>query len=475
MRWKYFTLITIIFLILTASSVLASSTISTSAIKNHITTAEEASFKLSVTNNAEKTQSYRIYALELGWMVEPLPRDRTFDLAPGKTKTTTIKVRPVEDFNPGAYAPTLYIDSYLNDDYERNTASLKLYLSPEQPMDYLPAVTVEIDMDEKIDPNEPLSIKLFLDNRNPLDLANTKVKISSDIHEFRKEVTVDLPPLDKKTVEFAITPNAFQQPKEYILFFVLEREGQPFKVIEKRIEVLSLIPPFSKTVVDEAVFLKVFTELTVQNNGNVLNKQEVKHPVGLLGALFASGNIEIRSDDGQRYLVWEVELAPNESITLNYVINYRIIFYILLVIIIIGVFYWAVRSPIVISKKASTTRGGSDGTLSQIKITMEVRNRSRKSLKEVVITDLVPAIANVERSLELGTLKPNDIKHTKRGTKVTWKLAELDGLEHRMITYKVKAKLNILGTFSLPRAEVQYGKRKGKHGKAYSNIFRLRN
>ena len=84
-----------------------------------------------------------------------------------------------------------------------------------------------------------------------------------------------------------------------------------------------------------------------------------------------------------------------------------------------------------------------------------------------------PSMSNVERSLDLGTLRPKEINHGKHGTKVTWSLVELDAHEHRIITYKVRAKLNILGTFSLPRAGVEYGKGKRGKGKAYSNIFRV--
>ena len=60
------------------------------------------------------------------------------------------------------------------------------------------------------------------------------------------------------------------------------------------------------------------------------------------------------------------------------------------------------------------------------------------------------------------------------GTKVTWSLAELDSHEQRLISYKIKAKLNILGTFSLPRATVEFKRKKGSRlSKAYSNVFRL--
>tara|TARA_Y100000310_G_C20504290_1_gene725620 strand:+ start:19 stop:684 length:666 start_codon:yes stop_codon:yes gene_type:complete len=221
--------------------------------------------------------------------------------------------------------------------------------------------------------------------------------------------------------------------------------------------------------------MKTFTQLTATNDGNTINTQEIKYPVSIFSTLFVSGEERVKSIDGQRYLVWERTLKPNESTTINFVTNYRVLFYVAVILVIFLIFYYAVKSPISVTKKATTTKSDEEGALSQIKITLEVRNRGTKPLKHVSITDLVPAIANVERMLELGTLKPKDIKHAKSGTRVSWELAELDGHEHRLITYKVKAKLNILGTFSLPRAVVQYSKGRGKRGKAYSNIFRLSN
>ena len=100
-------------------------------------------------------------------------------------------------------------------------------------------------------------------------------------------------------------------------------------------------------------------------------------------------------------------------------------------------------------------------------------NAAEEAIKDLEIIDLVPPIANIERSLELGTMKPKEIRHTKQGTKVIWSLPEFEVQEHRLITYNIRAKLNILGSFKLPRAEAHYGKRSGKKGKAYSNFLTL--
>ena len=458
------------FSLLSITVLAADTEVTVTPLENHITTAEQATFKVTVKSTGNEFQSYTVYALELGWIIDPLPQDRTFDLNPGESKTTIVTVKPTEDFKPGAYAPTLYVDSYRGNNYKTYTKSLKLYLSPEGQIEYFPSLTVTVDMDEKINPQEPVPIKLFINSRNPLNLTNLKLKIQSDMSEFQK----DVPPLEKKTVEFTIVPSEFQQPKDYTLFFVFEHKGQTVKVVEKKIEVVSLLPEFSVNIVEDIIFFKQFKQVSITNPGNVLNKQEVKIPVSFWSSLFIkSPGSEYKTIEGSKFLVWKLSLTPNETISVNYVVNYRILFYLLLVILIFGSFYWYVQTPIVAKKSAITTKSDEEGALSEIKVTLEVNNKSGKPLKGVKITDLVPGIANVEKSLELGTLKPQEVRHVKQGTKVIWSLAEIDSHEHRLITYKVKAKLNIVGTFSLPRAIVEFEKGKGKKGKSYSNIFRL--
>lgn len=471
MRVRYFLLV-MLATVLFSTLALADSTITTTPIKNQISLIEQASYELRIVNNEDVTLRYSLYSLQSGqgWSVEPSPlKDKIIQIDPGKDYTTIIQIDPLDDFSPGIYYVHVTVES---DSGERHNVALKVYLGPEKPLDYLPVISVTTDMDEKINPQDPVSIKLFLENRNPLDLTGLKIRIQSEMPEFAKEVTVDLPPLEKKTVEFSITPNPYQQPKDYYLFFVFEKDGETAKIVEQKVEIVPLLPEFSVEEIIETIFFKKFLILSFTNEGNVLNTQDAKYPFSLWASLFTRGDNNIVVEDGVRYAAWELTLAPGESHTIYLTTNYRLIFYFLVLVLIVLIFYYSVQSPVAVRKTAVTTR--TDGAVSGMKITLEVKNKSTHTLKHVNIIDMVPGIANVEKSLELGTLKPSQFKHTKKGTKVVWSLAELDAHEHRLITYKVKAKLNILGTLSLPRAIVTYRKRK-RQRKSYSNVFRLGN
>lgn len=474
MRFVRVLFLALLFTFIVSSLAAADSVVTATAIDNAIKPSETASFRLDITNQEAQRQRYSIYSLQSGqgWNVDPSPlSDKIVDLGSGEKRSIIIQAQPLEDFPPGIYNVFVTVES---DQGERHEQRLKIYLASGEPLDYLPTIRATVDMAEKIDPRETVSIKLFLENRNPLDLRDLQVKIQSEMPEFAKEVAIDLPPLSQKTVEFSVVPNPFQQPKEYTLFFVFERKDETVKVVEQDIEILSIVPGFSLDVNEEKKLFKTTTRLTITNAGNVRNTQEVSIPISSGRALFTSGDGIVRTVDGKRSLLWEVTLGPNESTTVTFITNYRILIYLIAIVLFVAIFSWAVRSPIVVTKRAITTKSAEDGGVSEIKVSIDVRNRTAKPLRDVVIIDYVPAIANVQKSLELGTLKPLSVTPLKKATKVAWSLAELDGQEHRIITYKLKAKLQILGSLQLPRATVEYKKAGRKRaGKAYSNVFRL--
>ncbi|MBI4983512.1 hypothetical protein HZC32_02610 [Candidatus Woesearchaeota archaeon] len=452
------------------------SDISTIPIDNQITTKEKAFFELNLTNNAAKEQKYTIYSLELGqWNVEPYPlQDKVVTIASGKSYSTKIAVNPLKEFSPGIYFISLTVEGDLGDRYEQK---LKIYLSPAEQVVYSPSIKLQVDMPNKIDPQEVVSIKLWLENRNPLNLSNLKVKlVSSEMPEFNKAVVIDLPPLDKKEIEFAVTPNLYQQPKEYVLKFVFERYGEDFKTVEHPVEIVTLLPSFSVLEVhEESSYLKIFRKFTLKNEGNVLNTQKVRVPATFLEGLLTQGEAKAEIEAWQCYITWEVTLGPGNTTLVYSVTNYRMLVYLGIILILIIGFYLYVRSPISVKKTAVVTKRDDRGALSEVKVMVEVKNHSKLPVKDVTIIDLIPVYASLEHIAKESeeAIRPHRTSHVKEGTKVHWSLADLDPGEQRLMTYKVRAKLNILGRLSLPRATAEFTRRNGRMGKAYSGVFRL--
>ncbi len=472
-------------LVLFSSTALAQSLVEVTPVTNEITGQEEAVFNLLLRNTGGDLRTYTISARfhidgrngqEAVWNITP--EITSVDLSSGEHKIIKVSARPLGVYQPSAYPLKLIVESFRNGrsrPLEHFEETLNVVLFPSESIGYAPAVRLEANIPDSVDPQKPLPITLVLKNRNPRNLESLLVHIKSDMPEFEQEAIVDLSPFEQETVEFSVTPNPYQDPKEYLLFFVLEFEGETVKVADRTINIIALELPFSVAPAARSVFFKKRVSLEVHNPGNVENVQEVRHPVTAMQALFARSERPVAGSvvraEGQRYLQWEVSLKPNETTNLSYAINYRSAIYVLLLLILLGAFYLAVRSPIRVLKKAQTVRG-EEGTLSLIKIVLEVQNKTSKPVKSLHVVDMIPGIADVEKNIEMGTLKPHEFKHTTRGTKVIWSLPELEPHEHRVISYKIKAKLNILGSIILPRAVAEYSQRK-KRRKAYSNTFQL--
>ena len=77
---------------------------------------------------------------------------------------------------------------------------------------------------------------------------------------------------------------------------------------------------------------------------------------------------------------------------------------------------------------------------------------------------------DIKKEFAEGTLKPSRIlQHHKKGLIVKWNIASLDAFEERIISYKIKSKLSILGTLTLPPMTVTCKDKQGKGLKVVSH------
>ncbi|MAG61112.1 hypothetical protein CL619_04965 [archaeon] len=443
-------------------------------VNNNIAPDEAAEFTLHITNNADLAQTFTIYSFSSsqGWNVDPNPlSDKVIEeLEPGESYETTILAQPTEDLDAGIYYLNLEVDG---DQEDTQDVSLKVYLGySEEDTQYLPSISVQVEMDNEIDPREVQTVVLNLENGNSRNLSSLVLRVESELEEYTLDIPVGLEPLESKTQEFSVTLNPYTQAKDYSIFFVFDLDGETIKVVEEELTVPAVVSDFAWTLSEDKSFLKSSQTFLVSNDGNVENSQEFRYAIGTIESLFVASDAQILREDGQQYLIWNVQLEPGDSTELIAVYNYRIVFYLLIAFLLIVCFYLTVRLPITVRKKALTIVGSSDG-LSEIKVLLEVRNKRKYPVRDVMITDFVPGIANVEKGIEIGTLHPHKVHTGSQGSRIEWQLSELDGLEQRIISYKIKAKLNILGPFRLPRSIVQFVDKRGKVQKAYSNMFRL--
>ena len=177
----------------------------------------------------------------------------------------------------------------------------------------------------------------------------------------------------------------------------------------------------------------------------------------------------VLKEGGKRYRALDVELKPGAKTEIIVVRNFRPLVIIIIIAIILTILYYVFRSPIVVKKQAMVLNT-KDGGIINMKIMMNVKNITSKVIKNVVIVDRVPNIADIEKEFQIGTLKPDKIiSHEKSSNIIKWNIEFLEKYEERIITYKIKSKLSILGGFKLPPAVIKYENEKGKDTITHSN------
>ena len=132
--------------------------------------------------------------------------------------------------------------------------------------------------------------------------------------------------------------------------------------------------------------------------------------------------------------------------------NYRPIVVIILIVIAAIVLYFVFRSPMVVRKGIANV-GMSEGGISEAKIVVRVKNRSANQLTNIEVIDHIPHIAHVEKELSIGSMQPHAVlQHPKRGVMIKWAIEALEPGDERVLSYRMKSRLSILGEFNLPSA-----------------------
>ncbi len=424
---------------------------------------ETAEFDLTITHTADKIKTFEIYSTNVIWDVRMQDALR---VEPSTMLSTKLFIRPL-NVNPGSYWVPLIVEMTGTDKKDEKHILLEIesLIPPEQ--SYLPAVRGEVYMEDDVDPREELKIRVNLENQNRRDLKNVNIKIRSST--INKDYAATLEPLEKKELRFFVKLPPFTAPQKDLLkvsIIVPEKDqAYRFDMDPVSFEVVDY-SDFQQEVKIEEGFLKTTYLATLKNNGNEPYEDVYKVESSFFKNIFVTTVPRAQKMKGQ--LVWNIDLAPGESELIMYTFNYQPLLIVAIALIIISLAYVIFRSPVIL-KKTATVIATKEGGISELKVIVELVNRSRKPIKHIRLIDTIPRIANLVQDYDIGTLKPDKaVKHERKGTLVKWSIESIDPGEERVISYKIKSKLSILGGMTLPSAAVKFDAGK-RHRTANSN------
>ncbi len=474
---RRFSGLVILFLILFSLSVQAQSfspwDVSTTPIKAEIKQGEDAQIELTIINNQEKTDTFRLSIDTLQFSIRSdTPSDYLSGMLiqPHDTRSAVIYFRTYGIIEPSLYQIPITVQSVLGNTKRTEFVYVRVRSDAPEIRDYFAAVDRILKIPAQVDPRQPMRVEINLRNRNPKNISVLGIYLKSNLTETYVQTT--LRPLESKIVMAELALDQLTPPQDNFIQLQLVVDNTTVNPIIR--EPFSIIS-YSDVNIDEVggqnTFLTKTHEYKVTNNGNVERRYTMEVKTSFIDSLFTSStprSYAINRQDAT-YLAWDLALQPDETATVKSSTSYLPVALLLLLGIISIIVYFLFRSPLIISKEASvmTTK---EGGIAKMKVLIHIKNRSGRSFDKVTIVDKIPTIVEIEKEGEVGTIRPTRIfSNPNEGTTVKWELGSLEKFEERLITYKIRSKLTILGGINLPTGMITYTTKNGKEHIVRSN------
>lgn len=434
---------------------------------------EAAEYTVLISHDAGTPERFELYSPDVEWDIST-DILRPFTVEKGETKEVVMSVKPLYA-TPGFYAIAVHIRHSATGELLRKTIIIDVRPKDYVPGQYAPAVRLSPSVDP-VDPREPAIVNIEIRNANPRDLDNVQVKVRSEL--IQAEIEVDLIGLEKKLLVLPIRLPADTPPqKDTLRVTAIVVDGEkviPFNAEPVEFEIVEY-GEIAENIGERQSFLKTDWDYTLTNTGNIIKAKEFKLKPSFFQSWFTSYEPlarKVETSDGT-FDSWDIVLDVGESTVIRATTNYRPLLIILLIAAIAIGAYYLLRSPLVV-RKSAVVIAAKEGGMSELKILIEVANRTTKPVKHVQVMDKVPHIAEVSRDFEVGTMRPVKIAHDeKKGTLIKWVIDELDSHEERVISYKIRSKLSILGSMRLPVAVTKCETSPGRTRKTKSNISQI--
>lgn len=426
-------------------------------VKDKIVVDEVAEFSMEIRNNLDTSEEFTIKKAGYPFwdlFTKPLTNPITVSVPAYSSASIIFFVDPLYITSVDTY--TLEVGVVRQKTGEEQKAPITIGIKSIEPLiqGYVPTVVASMDIIPKsIDPRKTFTIKIVLNNQNRINYSNLTVKIESAL--IKDELHTALAPEEYKIIELTKKFDDMASPQNDRLVVTL--------LLGDRIIVSPIVTEFEilqystqDALPAEQSFLKIRKGVKVTSN-NPDYSDVVKVEMNSLKKIFMTTHpkAEIIEENGKQYLIWHVELDNNRSFTAYSTENYRPIVVVVLLSVAAVILYFLFRSPIVVRKGVANV-GMSEGGIADVKVVIRVKNRSSKQLMGIELADHVPHIAHVEKELSIGSIQPHAIlQHPKGGLILKWTLESLEAGDERVLSYRMKSRLPILGEFNLPSANAR--------------------
>jgi len=452
-----FLILVFIFLLAVHTAYASSFDINATPVKDKIVVDDVALFDINIRNNLATSEEFTIKKTGYPFWdmyTKPLQNPIIVTVPANSNVIVQLYVSPLHITSVDTY--TLDVGVVLERLREEQKVPVTIAIISTEPLigGYIPTVLATASVvPENIDPRNEFIIRIKLNNQNVINYTNLTVKLESGL--VNDEVYYSLEPKEDKTLEIRKKIDSRTIPQQdRLTVTVLKDDRVIVSPTEAEFSVAEYVE--KEDLKREELLLKTKSGIKISSN-NPDFKGITKIETSPIKNLFLTTSPRARTvkENDRYYLVWDISLGSDGSMSMYVTENYRPLVIIIALIIVAVALYFLFRSPLVV-RKSIVNVGMSDGGIAEAKIVVRVKNRSAKPIANIEIMDNVPHIANVEKELSIGSMQPHAIlQHPKKGIMIKWNIESLEAGDERVLSYKMKSRLSILGEFNLPAANAR--------------------
>jgi len=425
-------------------------TITAAPDKDLVQSGQQLRFDVNVTNNLAAAQNAQILLSgeNLAWIST---NTYALDLGAGKTGNFSFIISTPLGIAPKTYNYTITIRSAAN----ASVASEKMvfFYVAEKELVEIKEFTVNRAI---FAPGEEIDFGVRVQNTGTKEAVGYKVKLSVGNLTYVDPIRT-LKINDAESILKRITLDRHQYRGGYTARAeVLDDVNRTLSAASVDFEIAASSPVNETRSVTDILVLRR-TTITASNEGNFETVAKILEPRSALTSWFYSFD-QPPDVEGSNF-VWRCTLKPAESCTITFTINYWAVLLLALAGAVgIGFLIKHLTKPSLV-KKVSHRKGS-------WVVHLDLKNRSGKPITEVEVSDGMPLAVKL---LGEFTIEPSEIKKTKRGVVLVWKVGRLAPNEERVFSYQVRPALEVPGGIDLPRAQVTAKHRRGWKFVSYSS------
>jgi hypothetical protein len=311
------------------------------------------------------------------------------------------------------------------------------------------------------DPSETVRIITTIQNTadRPCEeyILETIIEKEKEIVKTFRESVVNVPAKSTKDYVFEYTLGKYAPYGNYFVTSTLKNKSD-VKLYEKKssftVRAISKIPSEYTEKKTEIKLLAVYVTIKVKNEGNIATGEfYITEKIPIFAKDFFEPEIKptkqeiVENNVAYSWLVSSLE--PGEEIEIKYqIVLWKA--YVLLASIVIIV-YVAFKYAFGVSLTKTFPKSAKKEE--EITISLEVKNKGLKEVKEIYVADFLPS--NFKLLSKFGTVKPYSVKTREKGTALMWKFDVLKGREETVLVYTAKPLVDIK-RLELPKAKMMY-------------------